>query len=188
MKFLRNYSVEIIRLKEGKHRFSFDVNDKFFSKFEDNHLVRKGNLVANVVLNKEVNLIEVGFDIGGTVELVCDRSLEIFDYPLTTTEKVLYKYGAEEQEINEEIYVITRDTPRIELAQLIYEFILLAIPAKKIHPDYKVEMDEDDFEEEGRLVYISEEESEEDEDQDSISPNGGTDPRWEILKNLKKKD
>ena len=188
MKFLRNYNVEIIRLKEGRHSFSFEVSDEFFSKFEDNHLVSKGNLVANVVLSKDVNLIEVLFDISGTVELMCDRSLETFDYPLKTTEKLLYKYGPEEQEINEEIYIITRDTPKIELAQLIYEFILLAIPAKKIHPDYKVEMDEEDFDVEGQLVYVSEEQSEEDEDNDSLSPNEGTDPRWEILKNLKKKD
>ena len=32
--------------------------------------------------------------------------------------------------------MITKDTPNINVAQLIYEFILLAIPAKKIHPDY----------------------------------------------------
>src|SRR5690606_29009408 len=128
---------------------------------------------------KDVNLIEVLFDISGTVELICDRSLEPFDYPLNTTEKLLYKYGPEEQEINEEIYIITRDTPKIALAQLIYEFILLAIPAKKIHPDYKVEMDEEDFDEEGQLVYVSEEESDEDEDVDSLSSDVDTDPRWE---------
>src|SRR5690554_646343 len=117
---------------------------------------------------------------------MCDRSLEYFDYPLKTTEKLLYKYGPEEQEINEEIYIITRDTPKIALAQLMYEFILLAIPAKKIHPDYKLEMDEEDFDEEGQLVYVSEEAP--DEDNGSLPPNGDTDPRWEILKNLKKKD
>jgi len=187
VKFLRNYEVEIIRLKEGKHVFSFEVNDEFFSKFEDNHLVSKGNLVANVALNKDFNLIEATFDIEGSVELVCDRSLEIFDYPLKTVERVLYKYGPEEQEINEEIYIITRDTPKLRLAQLIYEFILLALPAKKIHPDYRGEIDEEDFEDEGQLVYLSDEDWE-DEDGSSPAAEEDTDPRWEILKNLKKKD
>jgi uncharacterized metal-binding protein YceD (DUF177 family) len=186
VKFLRAYDVEIIRLREGKHNFSFDVGDTFFSNFEDNHMVSKGSLLVNVVLNKEVNLIEAFFEIEGSVELVCDRSLETFDYPLKTFQKMLYKYGPEEKEINEEIYAITRDTPKINLAQLLYEFILLAIPAKKIHPDYLEEMDEDDFENEGKLVYLSDEDGEAEDDSPSASRE--TDPRWEILKNLKKKD
>jgi len=163
------------------------VGDEFFNKFEDNTMVSKGNLLANVILNKDVNLIEALFEIEGTVELVCDRSLETFDFPLKTKEKVLYKYGTEEQEINEEIYVITRDTPKINLAQLIYEFILLAIPAKKIHPDYLEEMDEEDYDSEGKLVYVSDDEWE-DENEEPSSAQEETDPRWEILKNLKKKD
>jgi len=186
VKFLRNYDIDIVRLREGKHTFSFDVNNEFFSQFEDNNLVTNGDLKVRVVLNKDVNLIEALFEIEGTVELTCDRSLETFDYPLNAVEKVLYKYGAEEQEINEEIYIITRDTPRLRLAQLIYEFILLALPAKKIHPDYIGEMDEDDFDDEGQLVYTSDEDWDDDEE-DSPSDDQA-DPRWEALKNLKKKD
>ena len=185
MKFLRNYDIDIVRLKEGKHTFSFEVNNEFFSQFEDNSLVTNGDLRVGVVLNKDINLIEALFEIEGTVELVCDRSLETFDYPLNTVERVLYKYGAEEQEINEEIYIITRDTPRLRLAQLIYEFILLALPAKKIHPDYIGEMDEDDFDDEGQLVYTSDEDGDDEEDSPS---DDYADPRWEALKNLKKKD
>ncbi len=182
---MRTYDVEIIRLTEGEHNFSFDVNEEFFSKFEDTSILSKGNLIATVVLKKEINLLEAQFKIEGTVELVCDRSLETFDYPLKTDQKVLYKYGPEEMEINEEIYVITRDTPKINFAQIIYEFIFLAIPLKKVHPDYLEEMDEEDYDSEGKLVYVSDEGWDDDE---APSPHEDTDPRWEILKNLKKKD
>lgn len=185
MKFLRTYDVEIIRLTEGEHRFPFEVNDKFFSHFEDNSILSKGNLIVAVVLKKEVNLIEALFEIEGTVELVCDRSLETFDYPLKTVQKVLFKYGPEETEINEEIYMITRDTPKLNFAQLIYEFIFLAVPLKKIHPDYLEDLDEEDNDSEGKLVYTSEEEWEDDE---TPAAQEDIDPRWEILKNLKKKD
>ena len=185
MKFLKAYDVEILRLKEGLYNFSFDVGDSFFSEFEDNDIVTKGRLLANVLLKKETGLIEVLFDINGRVELICDRSLEKFDYSLQTAQTIVYKYGAEEKEVNEEIYLITRDTPKINLAQLIYEFILLAIPVKKIHPDHWAEMDVDTDEREGMLVYSSEPKI-----KPSLSTNDGeaTDPRWEILKKLKKKD
>ena len=185
MKFLKAYDVEILRLNEGLYNLSFDVGDDFFSEFEDNDIVTKGELLANVLLKKETGLIEVLFDINGKVELTCDRSLEKFDHSLQTSQTIVYKYGAEEKEVNEEIYIITRDTPKINLAQLIYEFILLAIPLKKIHPDHWKEMDVDHDKREGMLVYKSEP-----IDKPSLSTDDGqsADPRWEILKKLKKKD
>ncbi|MBS9524089.1 DUF177 domain-containing protein [Litoribacter alkaliphilus] len=190
MKFFKDYDIEVIKLKEGKHEFSFPVTDEFFKHFEENEIVSKGNLTALVTLSKEANLIDAIFDIKGSVELTCDRSLELFDHPLETTQRVRYKYGPEEAEINEEIFMITRDTPKINVAQLIYEFIILAIPAKKVHPDHVYEMDEDDFEAEGELVYssgdVEDEPSEQDEESSESEEN--TDPRWEALKNLKKKD
>ncbi|QDH77683.1 DUF177 domain-containing protein [Echinicola soli] len=187
VKFWRAFDIDIIKLNEGTHEFSFDVSDEFFEQIKDNDLVKKGNLKVIVLLRKEVNLLEATFKIDGTVELTCDRSLEKFDQALHTVEKIIYKYGPEEQEINEEIFVITRDTPKINVAQLIYEFIILALPIKKIHPDYQ---DEEEMEGEGRLVYWSDEPEEGEEENDSSKPDieDQIDPRWEALKNIKKKD
>jgi uncharacterized metal-binding protein YceD (DUF177 family) len=115
--------------------------------------------------------------------------LEEFDHPLEVAEKVIFKYGTMVQEISEDVFMITKDTPTINVAQLVYEFILLAIPAKKIHPDYMDETDEDDFDEEGSLIYLSEEEEIESDDSDENShQEKPADPRWEILNKLKKKD
>lgn len=189
VKFFRAYDIEVIKLKEGKHEFSFDIDDAFLSNFEDNHIVNKGNLKVDLLLSKEANLINTTFNINGKVELTCDRSLELYDQELSTEQKILYKYGPEEVEIDEDIIMITRDTPTINVAQLIYEFIILAIPAKKIHPDYRDDMDEDDFDAEGEVVYRSDDQ---DGDESADKPNNDaddkTDPRWEALKNLKKKD
>ncbi|EPR66666.1 hypothetical protein [Cyclobacterium qasimii] len=63
--------------------------------------------------------------------------------------------------------------------QLIYEFILLGIPAKKIHPDHLTEEDEDD-EDEGWIVYEARE-SDLTEEQMKDDQN----PFWKALKNLK---
>ncbi|WP_114752725.1 YceD family protein [Pleomorphovibrio marinus] len=179
MKFLRKFEIDIIRLKEGSHEFPFDVGNEFLQHFEGNDIASNGRLKATVTLNKRAALIEALFDIKGTVELICDRSLEQFDHLLEIHQRVLYKYGPEEQEINEEIYVITQDTASINVAQLIYEFIVLAIPAKKIHPDYMDEED-DEVDAEGKLVYVSEAD-EEDEEREEESEN----PLWEELKKLK---
>ncbi|GAB3649184.1 DUF177 domain-containing protein [Echinicola sediminis] len=189
MKFWRAFDIEIIKLNEGEHEFTFDINDEFFSHFKHNDLVEKGKLTARVLLRKEANLLEAIFDINGTVQLVCDRSLENFDHLLETEQKTIYKYGPEEKEINEDIFMITRDTPTINVAQLIYEFIILALPAKRIHPDYRDDENEDDFDSEGELVYWSDDsDDEENTSPDQPENEDPVDPRWEALKNIKKKD
>ena len=190
MKFWKTFDIEVIKFKEGLHEIDFQIGDSFFKHFEDNELLEKGNLTTRVIMNKGANVIELTFQIQGTVQLTCDRSLEQFDYPLEVSQKILYKYGAQEQEIDEDVFMITRDTPSINIAQLIYEFILLSLPAKKIHPDYQNELDEEDYEGEGGYVYIDEEseEFEENEESSDTPETKPVDPRWEQLLKLKNKE
>ncbi len=190
MKFWKSFDIEVIKFKEGKHEIDFEIGDSFFQNFEDNEIVKKGRLTTRVILDKGANVIELDFHIKGTVQLTCDRSLEVFDHPLDFSEKMIYKYGAEEQEIDEKVYMITRDTPKINVAQLVYEFILLALPAKKIHPDHRNELDEEDLEVEGGYVYIDDEleAKPEDETPESREDTKPADPRWEQLMKLKNKE
>ncbi|MBC6365970.1 DUF177 domain-containing protein [Algoriphagus sp. AK58] len=192
MKFWKTFDIEVIKFKEGQHEIDFEIGDDFFQSFEDNEILEKGKLTVRVIMEKGVNLIELTFLINGTVELTCDRSLEVFDHPLNISEKMIYKYGSEEQEIDENVYMITRDTPSINVAQLIYEFILLALPAKKIHPDYRNELDdEEDYDTEGGYIYLDNESENEvftKDDGPKDEESKPIDPRWEKLLKLKNKE
>jgi uncharacterized metal-binding protein YceD (DUF177 family) len=192
VKFLRTFDIEVIKFLEGKHEIDFEIGKEFFQHFEDNELLDEGHLTVRVLMDKGANLIEMDFLISGEVKLVCDRSLEEFFEPLDLKEKIIFKYGDEEQEINEDVYMITRDTPKINVAQFIYEFVLLGLPAKRIHPDYRTEMDEDDYEGEGMYAYIDGDTFEDEEAEEEINSEKqeeeSTDPRWELLKKLKNKE
>ncbi|WP_075352333.1 YceD family protein [Algoriphagus marinus] len=192
MKFLRTFDIEVIKFLEGKHEIDFEIGKEFFQHFEDNELLDEGHLTVRVLMDKGANLIEMDFLISGEVKLICDRSLEEFFEPLDLKEKIIFKYGDEEQEINEDVYMITRDTPKINVAQFIYEFVLLGLPAKKIHPDYRTEMDEDDYEGEGMYAYIDGDTFDDEETDEEINSEKqieeSTDPRWELLKKLKNKE
>lgn len=190
MKFLRAFDIEVIKFLEGQYEIDFEIGKEFFQHFEDNEILDEGHLTVRVLMDKGANLIEMNFLISGEVKLTCDRSLEEYFEPLEISEKILFKYGEVEEEINEEVYMITRDTPKVNVAQFIYEFVLLGLPAKKIHPDHRTEFDEDDFIAEGTYAYIdgdydddSEEESSDDQTKEEIA-----DPRWELLKKLKNKE
>jgi uncharacterized metal-binding protein YceD (DUF177 family) len=191
VKFLRAFDIEVIKFLEGKYEIDFEIGKEFFQHFEDNELLDEGRLTVRVLMDKGANLIEMNFLISGEVKLTCDRSLEEYFEPLEINERILFKYGEVEEEINEEVYMITRDTSKVNVAQFIYEFVLLGLPAKKIHPDHRTEFDEEDFEAEGTYAYIdgdNEEDSEEEPSADQDQKEENTDPRWELLKKLKNKD
>jgi uncharacterized metal-binding protein YceD (DUF177 family) len=169
------YSINIVGLSNKEHHFQFELGDEFFRKYGTD-LVSEGKFLVDVMLTKHETFIEVTFKIKGTSRLICDRSLEPFDYPIESSNKIVFKYGEAFQEMTEEIIIIPRDTATLELGQYIYEFIALGVPLKKIHPKFKDEEDDDDSE--GKIVYSSEK-TEEKKDDEEI------DPRWNILKKLK---
>jgi uncharacterized metal-binding protein YceD (DUF177 family) len=188
VKFWKTFDIEVIKFKEGLHEVVFPIEDAFFQQVEGNELLEKGHLTARVKIDKGANLMELTFQISGKVQLTCDRSLEVFDHTLDITEKMIYKFGSEVKEIDESVMMITRETPSINVAQLIYEYILLALPLKKIHPDYKNELDEEDNELEGGLVYVDGEAAESSDEDSSDNTTTPVDPRWEQLGKLKTKE
>ena len=169
------YSINIVGLSNKEHHFQYEIGDEFFRKYGTD-IVSEGKFVVDLMLTKHETFIETKFKINGAAHLICDRSLEPFDYPMKSHDKIVFKYGDEYQELTEEIIIIPRDTATLELGQYIYEFISLGIPLKKLHPKFQGEVEDDS---EGRIVYTSE--SSEDKKKDEED----TDPRWNILKKLK---
>jgi uncharacterized metal-binding protein YceD (DUF177 family) len=171
------YSVNIVGLSNKEHHFEYEFGDEFFRKYGTD-LLSQGRFHVDVVLNKHETFIEVDFKSKGTGRLICDRSLEAFDQPIETENKIVFKYGEAYQEMTDEIIVIPRDTATLELGQYIYEFLSLAVPIKKLHPRFQDEVDEAENGE-GKIVYSSDAHEEKKDEEENI------DPRWNILKKLK---
>lgn len=174
------FSVNIIGLSNKLHHFDYEFGDEFFKKYGTN-LIEHGKFGVEVALNKHETFIEADFKIKGTAVLTCDRSLEPFDFPMDKTERILFKYGDVDEEISDEIIMIQRDTPTLELGQYIYEFIALAVPMKKLHPRFRAEEADELSDSEGKIVYSSTPDNE----KDSNNDEDNIDPRWDLLKKLK---
>jgi uncharacterized metal-binding protein YceD (DUF177 family) len=173
---LKDFKVNIIGLSKKVHHFQFELKDGFFEQY-GKEVLSSGDFDAEVSLDKRETFIEADFKISGHTKLICDRSLEPFDYKINIDRKVIFKYGEEPQEISDEIVIITRDQDSLDLGQYMYEFIVLAIPIKKLHPDLSKE-DEDENDANVKIVYSTSTEEEKKEE--------AIDPRWEKLKKLKK--
>jgi uncharacterized protein len=170
------FGVNIVGLSLSVHQFQYDLDDRFFKQY-GTEVVSKGKLSASVALNKHETFLEASFAITGTVELVCDRSLDTFDHPIEIHQKMVYKYGDEDREVSDDVQIIHRDTATLDVGQPMYEFILLAVPMKKLHPRFASDSVEEDSEE-GKIIYSS-------SDQSTDGNDDSVDPRWEILKKLK---
>ncbi len=183
MKGLKEFDIEIFRLIEGIQHFNYELSSSFFASFEDSFL-ENGNLIVNVSLTKSERMIIAEFVINGSVELMCDRSLELFKYDLSTSQRLIFKFGDEFMEVSEEVIIIPRDIQKLNLGQYIYEFIGLSIPMKKIHPSLQEDEDLED-ENETKLIYQSNDDKK--SNKDGSNQEGSTDPRWNALKDLKNK-
>lgn len=180
MRARKKYDIHIYKLSNGVHEYQFEIGKEFFEMF-DGDLVENGQLNAVVSLNKSDSMIQVDFNIKGSLELECDRSLEKFDFPIHIDQNMIYKYGEEDKELSEDVFVIEKNTQTLNVAGIMYEFIGLEIPMKKLHPKFQKEEDEDD-ESEGSMIYTSEAEEDIEQKEEDI------DPRWAALKNLKNKN
>ncbi len=182
MKDLKPFDIEIQTLKLKRHEYEYDIEDSFFTHFERSP-VEKGKFKVKLTLDKSETMLQLKFHISGVAELACDRTSELFDYPIDVTNRIILKFGEENEELSDEIEIISRGTQHINVAQYIYEFIGLAVPMKKIHPRLAAEQYEET--EEGILVYRSAGEGG-DAEGDDDREDGDVDPRWQILKNLPK--
>jgi uncharacterized protein len=191
MKIYKKYDIDIFMLNNGTHEYEFEINKEFFELFE-NSLLENGSGKVQVELDKSETMIQMKIHSKGEVELICDRTLENFDEPFEISSKVIFKYGEENMEIDDDIYMIEKNTQKINIAQIIYDYISLTIPMKKLHPSLRDE--EDDLNEEnyieGKLVYSSTDPVDEESadnllNKEESDKNEDIDPRWNVLKKLK---
>src|SRR4051812_49341576 len=108
MKGLREFDLDIFKLSNKKHEYSFELDDSFFANFEDRFL-DQGKLHVDLSIDKSEALMIAVFSIKGFVTLTCDRSLENFDFQIDTTNKIIFKYGEEYAELTDEIISIPQD-------------------------------------------------------------------------------
>lgn len=172
----RDYRLPFKGLEEGSHQYSFDLPGLFFEHFSSTE-IRTGNLTAEVELIKRSSFLELQFHVEGFVEVVCDRCLEYYKQPIQTDARLFVKFGELFREESEELVIIPVSETELDLSHYLYEFVLLGIPYRKVHPEDEKGNPGCDPDMLRRLKELSVETEEQ------------PDPRWDKLKelNIKKK-
>lgn len=175
MKALKAYTIPFIGLKVGVHHFDYQIDNTFFQDFEYDEF-NAVNVLIDLKFEKKTTLLELYFSAKGTVNVNCDITNEPYDQAINDQFKLVVKFGHEYNDDNEDILIIPHGEYEINVAQYIYELIILAVPIKRVHPGV----------EDGTLqsdILSKLEELSPGEDNETKSPED-IDPRWNNLKKL----
>ncbi len=175
MKPLKEFTIQFVGLKLGKHHFDYQIDKKFFEYFEFEDF-NDTNIKAEVILNKKETLLEFDYKISGTINVNCDLSNEPFFQEIEGEFELVVNFGQEFNDDNENILIIPHGEYEVNIAQYIYELIVLSVPSRLIHPGIEDGTLQSDIL--SKLEELSPKSLEEKEKTEDI------DPRWNTLKKL----
>jgi len=135
MSHSREFELAFVGLKPGIHEFNYEITDKFFEAFQEQDF---RNCKANVKLelDKKSGFMLLKFELGGQLEVTCDRCNSNLPIDLWDEFNLIVKVTDDPemmngQEDDPDIYYIGKGESHISVANWIYEFINLSIPMYK---------------------------------------------------------
>jgi uncharacterized metal-binding protein YceD (DUF177 family) len=134
MSAARDYTIHLGSLGSGEEEFEFHVSEKFFQKFEQS-IIQKGEVDVLVVVEKKENMILLDFTTAGEVTVPCDRCLQDLVMEIEGYNELIVKIGDHNEELSEDVIMISSKEHEIDLSQYIYEFISLMIPMRNVHDE-----------------------------------------------------
>ena len=135
MSHRREYEIAFVGLKPGIHEFNYSITDQFFEPFQQQDF-SNCNASVKLTLDKKTGFMLLAFEVGGSLEVTCDRCNGKLHLELWEEFNIIAKLAENpelmnEQEEDPDVYYISRNESHIDVANWIYEFINLSIPMQK---------------------------------------------------------
>ncbi len=175
MNRLNDYSIAFKGLKDGKHQFHYKIDNNFFKNIEGS-VIKDGQFEVDVELIKRSQMLQLDFKIEGNVHTICDNCLGDLTLAVFNESTIYIKFGIAYDEPSDEIIVLPYEEHEFNIAQLLYEYIVVSMPLRSVHEDQ--ESCDQDMIQRLQSHELAEQTSFKDE-------NEAIDPRWEALKKLK---
>lgn len=135
----REFEIAFVGLKPGTHVYNYNILDSFFENYGQQDFTNC-NASVKLFLEKHTSFIELKFDIGGTVEVDCDRCGNTINTQLWDEFKMIVKLVENPDEMNEQeedpdVFYISRTESHLYVADWIYEFVSLSVPNQRQCPN-----------------------------------------------------
>jgi uncharacterized metal-binding protein YceD (DUF177 family) len=136
MNYRRTFDIAFVGLKPGIHEYEYNVADKFFTEYGEQDFK---NCIAQIKLSldKQNGFMLLRFEVGGKLELSCDRCGNHLPLDLWDEFRIMVKMVDDadvmnNQEEDPDVYYISRGESHINVSDWIYEFINLSIPMQRM--------------------------------------------------------
>lgn len=123
-------------LPEGKHAFEYHLGKEFFTNMENTD-VRDADVNVAVEVEHRRDSYVLSFHLTGTLTVACDRCLDDLELPIDATYGLTVKYGEEYNDDSDTLLVIPESDNYLNVAYMIYDTAVLAIPPRHVHPQGK---------------------------------------------------
>lgn len=180
------YKLPLKSLAPGNHEFDYKLDKVFFANMEYDD-VRDADLDVHLTVTYAHDIYKLAFHITGTVTLLCDRCLDDLVIDVDTRYNINVEYGADYNDESDDMLVIPTSDSDLNVAYMLYDTVVLAIPIKHVHPmgkcnramsallrKHRAGSGEDDPMAESMLEGLDE----------ADGGSEATDPRWDALKGL----
>jgi len=136
MSLRREYEIAFVGLKPGIHEFNYQVDDLFFEDFQEQDFKNCKAHVKLLLEKSSSSFLILRFEIGGSLEVICDRCnnnlpLQLFEEFVITVKMAEDPEIMNEQEEDPDVYYISKGESHLNIKNWIYEFINLSIPMQK---------------------------------------------------------
>lgn len=169
----KEFYVPFSGLKQGKHEFTYEIDNTFFESFEYSEF-NAAKIELGVLMNKTSTMLEFELNAKGIVNVNCDISSEPYDENISADLNLVVKFGDEFNDEDDEILIIPHGEHQVNLAQYVYEMLVLAVPQKRVHPGVL----------DGSLESEALKKLQELQPKETKENSKDTDPRWDALKKL----
>ncbi len=129
------YILEHRKLGIGTHLLNFEIKKDFFDIFDYSEY-HNGNIKVEMELEIGHSNIIGHINFSGYVVVQCDICLETFNQAVESNFDIVFKFVEEMPEIDttDELVYISNKSDKINLTNIFYDYIVLSLPMKKVHP------------------------------------------------------
>lgn len=127
-------TIQFSNLKPGNYDFDYTLGKEFFERFEYEDL-DNGDVHFDVHLERKERLMLFNISFSGTVQMQCDRCLGAMEVPVSGKHLLTVQISNKSGNDNEDVVVLPDKECQIDLAQWFYEYVVIALPMRHVHPD-----------------------------------------------------
>lgn len=139
-----DFIIPLNGLSDGKASYAWTADKEFFGSFGNSEIIDAG-IDVEARIDKSGDYLGIDCTLKGSVTVPCDRCLEPLEIHVGKTFLLSVKFGEEpaqedevtltgEEDERETVY-LPSGSGKIDLSQAVYDYTLLSLPAKRVHPE-----------------------------------------------------